>query len=208
MIVPDRQKLVLATHNLDKRIEMKSLLSDLDLDIIGLDKFPDIDNIPENGATLLENALIKANTVYFKTGLPALSDDTGLEVDVLNGEPGIYSARFAGKNATYQDNLQKLLTVMSGIPMKNRTARFRTVVALVVDNNTELWTEGTVEGLITIKQRGTGGFGYDPVFEEKDTKKTFSEMTILEKNNISHRSIALKKMHKKLNTIFKKKEYR
>ena len=109
MIVPDRQKLVLATHNLDKRIEMKSLLSDLDLDIIGLDKFPDIDNIPENGATLLENALIKANTVYFKTGLPALSDDTGLEVDVLNGEPGIYSARFAGKNATYQDNLQKLL---------------------------------------------------------------------------------------------------
>ncbi|MBH08968.1 MAG: non-canonical purine NTP pyrophosphatase, RdgB/HAM1 family [Candidatus Marinimicrobia bacterium] len=208
MIVPDRQKLVLATHNLDKRIEMKSLLSDLDLDIIGLDKFPDIDNIPENGATLLENALIKANTVYFKTGLPALSDDTGLEVDVLNGEPGIYSARFAGKNATYQDNLQKLLTVMSGIPLKNRTARFRTVVALVVDNNTELWTEGTVEGLITIKQRGTGGFGYDPVFEEKDTKKTFSEMTILEKNNISHRSIALKKMHKKLNTIFKKKEYR
>ena len=205
MIVPDRQKLVLATHNLDKRIEMKSLLSDLDLDIIGLDKFPDIDNIPENGATLLENALIKANTVYFKTGLPALSDDTGLEVDVLNGEPGIYSARFAGKNATYQDNLQKLLTVMSGIPLKNRTARFRTVVALVVDNNTELWTEGTVEGLITIKQRGTGGFGYDPVFEEKDTKKTFSEMTILEKNNISHRSIALKKMHKKLNTIFKKK---
>ena len=201
MIVPDRQKLVLATHNLDKRIEMKSLLSDLDLDIIGLDKFPDIDNIPENGATLLENALIKANTVYFKTGLPALSDDTGLEVDVLNGEPGIYSARFAGKNATYQDNLQKLLTVMSGIPLKNRTARFRTVIALV-DNNTELWTEGTVEGLITMEERGEGGFGYDPVFEEIDTKKTFSEMTILEKNKISHRAKALKKMHKRLNTIF------
>ena len=201
MIVPDRQKLVLATHNLDKRIEMKSLLSDLDLDIIGLDNFPDIDNIPENGATLLENALIKANTVHFKTGLPVLADDTGLEVDALNGKPGVHSARFAGENATYQDNLQKLLTVMSGIPSQDRTARFRTVIALV-DNNTELWTEGTVEGLITMEERGEGGFGYDPVFEEIDTKKTFSEMTILEKNKISHRAKALKKMHKRLNTIF------
>ena len=196
-----RQKLVLATHNPDKQTEMNAALSDLGLDVISLDQYPGIEYIPENGTTLLENAMIKAHTVHLKTGLPALSDDTGLEVDALHGAPGVYSARFAGEDSTYQDNVRKLLSLMEGVPKLNRTARFRTVIALV-NGDTELWTEGIIEGLITREERGTGGFGYDSIFKEKDTKKTFSEMSSAEKNKISHRALALQKMRKELLTIF------
>jgi XTP/dITP diphosphohydrolase len=199
-----RQTLVLATHNSDKQAEMNAVLSDLGLDVIGLDQYPEIDDIPENGNTLLENALIKARAVHLKTGFPALADDTGLEVDALHGAPGVYSARFAGEDATYQDNVKKLLSVMAGVSRQNRTARFRTVVALI-DSDTELWTEGIIEGLITREQRGAGGFGYDPIFEAVDTGKTFSEMSAAQKNEISHRARALQKMRKKLITIFEEK---
>jgi len=199
-----RQTLVLATHNPDKQTEMNAVLSDLGLDVIGLDQYPEIDDIPENGTTLLENALIKARAVHLKTGFPALADDTGLEVDALHGAPGVYSARFAGEDATYQDNVKKLLSVMAGVSKQNRTARFRTVVALI-DSDTELWTEGIIEGLITREQRGAGGFGYDPIFEAVDTGKTFSEMSAAQKNEISHRARALQKMRKKLITVFEEK---
>ena len=199
-----RQTLVLSTHNPDKQAEMNAVLSDLDLDFIGLDQYPEIDDIPENGTTLLENALIKARVAHLKTGFPALADDTGLEVDALHGAPGVYSARFAGEDATYQDNVKKLLSVMAGISRQNRTARFRTVVALI-DSDTELWTEGIIEGLITREQRGAGGFGYDPIFEAADTGKTFSEMSAAQKNEISHRARALQKMRKKLITVFEEK---
>ncbi len=199
-----RQTLVLATHNPDKQAEMNAVLSDLGLDVIGLDQYPEIDDIPENGTTLLENALIKARAVHLKTGFPALADDTGLEVDALHGAPGVYSARFAGEDATYQDNVKKLLSVMAGVSRQNRTARFRTVVALI-DSDTELWTEGIIEGLITREQRGAGGFGYDPIFEAADTGKTFSEMSAAQKNEISHRARALQKMRKKLITVFEEK---
>ncbi len=199
-----RQTLVLATHNPDKQAEMNAVLSDLGLDVIGLDQYPEIDDIPENGTTLLENALIKARAVHLKTGFPALADDTGLEVDALHGAPGVYSARFAVEDATYQDNVKKLLSVMAGVSRQNRTARFRTVVALI-DSDTELWTEGIIEGLITREQRGAGGFGYDPIFEAADTGKTFSEMSAAQKNEISHRARALQKMRKKLITVFEEK---
>ena len=199
-----RQTLVLATHNPDKQAEMNAVLSNLGLDVIGLDQYPEIDDIPENGTTLLENALIKARAVHLKTGFPALADDTGLEVDALHGAPGVYSARFAGEDATYQDNVKKLLSVMAGVSRQNRTARFRTVVALI-DSDTELWTEGIIEGLITRDQRGAGGFGYDPIFEAADTGKTFSEMSAAQKNEISHRARALQKMRKKLITVFEEK---
>ena len=199
-----RQTLVLATHNPDKQAEMNAVLSDLGLDVIGLDQYPEIDDIPENGTTLLENALIKARAVHLKTGFPALADDTGLEVDALHGAPGVYSARFAGEDATYQDNVKKLLSVMAGVSRQNRTARFRTVVALI-DSDTELWTEGIIEGFITRDQRGAGGFGYDPIFEAADTGKTFSEMSAAQKNEISHRARALQKMRKKLITVFEEK---
>ena len=199
-----RQTLVLATHNPDKQAEMNAVLSDLGLDVIGLDQYPEIDDIPENGTTLLKNALIKARAVHLKTGFPALADDTGLEVDALHGAPGVYSARFAGEDATYQDNVKKLLSVMARVSKQNRTARFRTVVALI-DSDTELWTEGIIEGLITRDQRGAGGFGYDPIFEAADTGKTFSEMSAAQKNEISHRARALQKMRKKLITVFEEK---
>lgn len=199
-----RQTLVLATHNPDKQAEMNAVLLDLGLDVIGLDQYPEIDDIPENGTTLLENALIKARAVHLKTGFPALADDTGLEVDALHGAPGVYSARFAGEDATYQDNVKKLLSVMAGVSRQNRTARFRTVVALI-DSDTELWTEGIIEGLITRDERGAGGFGYDPIFEAADTGKTFSEMSAAQKNEISHRARALQKMRKKLITVFEEK---
>jgi len=199
-----RQTLVLATHNPDKQAEMNAVLSDLGLDVIGLDQYPEIDDIPENGTTLIENALIKARAVHLKTGFPALADDTGLEVDALHGAPGVYSARFAGEDATYQDNVKKLLSVMAGVSRQNRAARFRTVVALI-DSDTELWAEGIIEGLITREQRGAGGFGYDPIFEAADTGKTFSEMSAAQKNEISHRARALQKMRKKLITIFEEK---
>ena len=199
-----RQTLVLATHNPDKQTEMNAVLSDLGLDVIGLDQYPEIDDIPENGTTLLENALIKARVAHLKTGFPALADDTGLEVDALHGAPGVYSARFAGEDATYQDNVKKLLSVMAGVSRQNRAARFRTVVALI-DSDTELWTEGIIEGLITREQRGAGGFGYDPIFEAADTGKTFSEMSTSQKNEISHRARALQKMRKKLITVFEEK---
>jgi len=199
-----RQTLVLATHNPDKQTEMNAVLSDLGLDVIGLDQYPEIDDIPENGTTLLENALIKARAVHLKTGFPALADDTGLEVDALHGAPGVYSARFAGEDATYQDNVKKLLSVMAGVSRQNRAARFRTVVALI-DSDTELWTEGIIEGLITRDERGAGGFGYDPIFEAADTGKTFSEMSAAQKNEISHRARALQKMRKKLITVFEEK---
>ena len=199
-----RQTLVLATHNPDKQAEMNAVLLDLGLDVIGLDQYPEIDDIPEIGTTLLENALIKARAVHLKTGFPALADDTGLEVDALHGAPGVYSARFAGEDATYQDNVKKLLSVMAGVSRQNRTARFRTVVALI-DSDTELWTEGIIEGLITREQRGAGGFGYDPIFEAADTGKTFSEMSAKQKNEISHRARALQKMRKKLITVFEEK---
>ena len=192
-----RQKLVLATHNPDKQTEMNAALSDLGLDVIGLDQYPGIEDIPENGTTLLENAMIKAHTVHLKTGLPALSDDTGLEVDALHGAPGVYSARFAGEDSTYQDNVQKLLSLMAGVPKLNRTARFRTVIALV-NGDTELWTEGIIEGLITREKRGTRGFGYDPIFFSEEIGKTLAQIPATMKHRISHRGKAMKKAKVKL----------
>ena len=191
------KEIVVATHNPDKKKEMVVALCDLGVNILTLDNFPEIGEIEETGSTLLENSLIKARTVYAKTGIPTIADDTGLEVDALNGAPGIYSARYAGTNVTYEDNVRKLLTEMSLIDIKSRTARFKTVISFSY-NNKELWTEGVIEGSITKHPIGDKGFGYDPVFRVIETGKTFAEMTKKEKNKISHRGVALKKMSKLL----------
>ena len=189
--------IVIATHNPDKKKEIMIALHELGVNILFLDNFPEIGEIEETGSTLLENSLIKARTVSAITGIPAIADDTGLEVDALNGAPGIYSARYAGINVSYEDNIRKLLSEMSSIDMDSRTARFRTVVSFHSQNK-ELWTEGVIEGSITMGAIGTGGFGYDPVFRVEKTGKTFAEMTRLEKNKISHRGVALEKMCKLL----------
>ena len=187
------KEIVLATHNPDKKKEIMIALRELGVNILSLDSFPEIGEIEETGSTLLENSLLKARTVSAVTGKPAIADDTGLEVDALNGAPGIYSARYAGINVSYEDNVRKLLSEMSSFDMGSRTARFRTVVSFH-SSNEELWTEGVIEGSITMNAIGKGGFGYDPVFRVRKTGKTFAEMTRQEKNRISHRGLALEKM--------------
>jgi len=188
-------KIVLATHNHDKEIELQHSLRGLGVEICSLSEYPDIGDIEETGTTLLENSLLKAHTVHDRTGLPAIADDTGLEVDALDGAPGVYSARFAGADATYEDNVNKLLSVMEEVSDERRSARFRTVISFV-DGNQELWTEGHIDGKIIDFPRGNAGFGYDPVFYIPQLEKTFAELSTEEKNKISHRGLALQKLRK------------
>ena len=191
------KELVIATHNNDKKTEMQYALKDLEVKILSLDSFPEIGEIEESGSTLLENSFIKAKEVYRKTGIPTLADDTGLEVEFLNGAPGIYSARYAGKNVTYEDNVKKLLSELSGVEKKLRVAQFRTVISFFSAKK-ELWVDGRIEGFITEKPIGEKGFGYDSVFFVPDRDLTFAQMGREEKNKISHRGLALKKMVKLL----------
>ena len=184
--------IVLATQNRDKREELQEALSEFTVKILSLNNFPFIGEIEEVGQTLQENSMIKAKTVHNLTQLPVIADDTGLEVEALNGAPGIYSARYAGEDVTYEDNVNKLLAEMENIPLENRKAQFRTVISFV-DKDRELWTEGTIKGIIGESAKGKNGFGYDPVFFVPELEKTFSELSIDEKNRISHRGLAMKK---------------
>ena len=186
-------KIVLATHNKDKCAEMAAILGKFPIDLLTLEKFPQIGEIIEDGNSLQENALIKARAVFQETHLPSWGDDTGLEVDALNGEPGIFSARYAGESCSYSDNVNKLIKNMQYIPEKQRTARFKTATAFVCENM-ELVSEGVVEGLIAITSKGVGGFGYDPVFYVPEKGKTYSEMNMKEKNQVSHRGKAINNM--------------
>lgn len=184
-------QIVLATHNKGKMSEINNLLSS-SYEVLTLDHFPNIKEIPETGKTLKENAFIKARTVFEMTGLPSLADDTGLEVEALGGEPGVFSARYAGEQASYQDNCEKLLKNMMRVPKKDREAKFRTVIAYK-DDNRELFCDGSVDGEITQSPKGSFGFGYDSVFYYPPLEKTFAELSEEEKNSISHRGRALRK---------------
>jgi len=190
-------KLVIATHNKDKFKELHLGLNDLNINLLSLYDYPEIDEIVEDGLTLEENALIKARAVYSITGIPSISDDTGLEVDALDGAPGIYTARYAGKNCSYSDNINKMIHKMKNIPDNKRSARFITYMAYV-DKQVELTACGVVKGMIEKKNKSLGGFGYDPIFYINEYKKTFSEMSIEEKNSISHRGKAIKAIKAKL----------
>ena len=186
-------RLAVASKNPDKIGEIEEVLDTTGLadEIVqGLD-WPDVD---ESGQTLEENALIKARAVAGATGLPVIADDTGLEVAALSGDPGVRTARFAGPDATYADNVTRMLEVMDGVV--DRSARFRTVVALVFPDGVEIVAEGLVEGVITDSPRGRGGFGYDPVFEVGG--KTLAEMTAKEKNDLSHRARAIRALARSL----------
>jgi XTP/dITP diphosphohydrolase len=184
-------KIVLATHNHGKIEEMSNILAKLPVEILTLDSFPNIGEIPETGDTLIKNAFIKAETVYELTGLPSLADDTGLEVDALFGAPGVYSARYAGETATYEDNCNKMLKEMKRFSKEERTACFRTVIAFVTKHD-KIWTEGIVKGTILDHRDGDKGFGYDPIFYYPPLKKTFAAMKNDEKNSVSHRGKALR----------------
>ena len=189
----DTKRFVLATFNPDKLKEIRSIWQDVGWELISLNAFPDAVPVPETGETFLDNALIKARAAFDRTRLPSVADDSGLEVDRLNGKPGVHSSRFAGKNASYAENNAKLLRLMEGVPEAERTARFRCVVALVEDG-CEHWVEGTCEGLILSKPQGLSGFGYDPLFYLPETGKTFAEMTGAEKHAVSHRGEAFRRM--------------
>jgi len=180
----------LASGNRDKLKELRQLLEPLGIEIKSTIDTDDPAEVEEDSDSLQGNALKKATYWYRETGLPSLADDTGLEVNALNGRPGVYSARYAGVGASYQDNVQKLLNEMKNY--ENRTARFRTVVAYVTGRE-ELFFEGICKGTITEKPVGTGGFGYDPLFIPEGFKKTFAEIDPKEKNRISHRGKALRK---------------
>ena len=195
-------KIILATHNRDKEKELQKSLEGLNVEICSLFDFPNIGEIEETGTTLLENSLLKARTVFDITGIPTIADDTGLEVDYLDGAPGVYSARYAGNNVSYQDNVDKLLIELDGVPHERRTARFRTVVTYI-GKNEELWTEGYIDGIISETIIGDRGFGYDPVFFVPHKGKTFAELSSNEKNKISHRGIALQKLRKILINVLK-----
>jgi len=165
--------------------------------VMSLDQFPEIGEIEETGSTLYENAKLKADTVNKITNLPCLGDDTGLEVDALEGAPGVYSSRYAGENVSYEDNVMKLLRELRSTPSEKRTARFRTII-FYTDGERELYSEGEIKGYITEERRGNNGFGYDPVFYIPEVKKTMAELKSDEKNKLSHRGQAMRKLRKLL----------
>jgi XTP/dITP diphosphohydrolase len=191
-------KLVLATFNRDKARELLALLDLPGLELATLSDFPGAVSPEETGTTLLENATLKAEAALRLTGLPAIADDTGLEVDALDGAPGIHAARFAGPGATYADNVRLLLERMRSIPPERRGARFRTVCVAVFQDGETLAAEGVVNGRITELPRGTHGFGYDPVFEIPELGRTFAELAAEEKNAVSHRARAARALAERL----------
>ncbi|MCR9131457.1 MAG: RdgB/HAM1 family non-canonical purine NTP pyrophosphatase [bacterium] len=188
-------KLVLASRNPNKIKEIEELLQPLGIEVRSALDFPELEEVEEDQPTLEGNALKKAKYVHSVTGLPSLSDDTGLEVDALGGAPGVYSARYAGEEASYQDNVLKLLAEMKNADV--RKAQFRTVMAFVTSDSAHTF-EGVVKGEILKDQRGEGGFGYDPVFQPDGYEQTFAELDSSVKNEISHRGRAIQEFVKYL----------
>jgi XTP/dITP diphosphohydrolase len=183
-------KLVFASHNQNKVNEIKSLLPK-SVEVLSLTDIGFVDEIDETGLTLDENSKIKAKAVLRKTGYFCFADDTGLEIEALNYEPGVFSARYAGNQKNDSDNIDKVLLNLMGIT--NRNARFRTVITLLIGKD-EYSFEGKVEGKIIMEKRGEFGFGYDPIFIPEDQSRTFAEMSLEEKNKFSHRARAFLKM--------------
>jgi XTP/dITP diphosphohydrolase len=185
--------IVLATRNAHKIIEIKTILHDLPLELLTLNDIAGIPELREDGETFQDNSLQKARTVHQYTHLPALADDSGLEVFYLNGRPGVISARYAGLKATDEENNNKLLGQMRGVPPRRRRAQFRAVLTVVNGNGVDV-TEGICPGTLAEFPRGTNGFGYDPLFLPDGFSCTYAELTAEEKNQISHRARALAAM--------------
>jgi XTP/dITP diphosphohydrolase len=183
-------ELVLATRNRHKVEELVALLGDLDITIHTLDEFPDAPDVVEDGDTCEANAVKKARAIADFTGLPAVADDTGLEVDALGKRPGVYAARYAGEDATYEDNCRKLLRELTGVPREQRTACFLTVAAIALPSDGIRVARGTLHGMIAEEASGTLGFGYDPVFLIPELGKTLAQLSTEQKNVISHRAKA------------------
>lgn len=191
------RKIVFATNNKHKLDEIRSILKNK-FNVVSLADIGYTEDIPETGDTLAENASLKSFTIYNKFNLDCFSDDTGLEIDALKGAPGVYSARYAGERASYDENVSRVLLELDG--HENRTAAFSTVISLIL-NGKEYQFEGRIEGEITKQRKGKEGFGYDPVFKPTGFDVTFAEMDAETKNRISHRGLATEKLVAFLNEI-------
>lgn len=186
-------KILIATGNSHKVKEIKLMLKEIPgLNILSLKDFCIKPEISEDEDTLKKNSLKKAGETYKILKIPCMSDDTGLFTDALNGAPGVHSARYSGENATYESNCKKLLTELNNVPLKDRNAYFETVICLYINDNENYFFNGICKGRIINEVRGKYGFGYDPVFVPEGYDRTFAEMTNEEKNNVSHRSAAVK----------------
>ncbi|SNX52997.1 XTP/dITP diphosphatase [Thermoanaerobacterium sp. RBIITD] len=186
-------KLIVATHNEHKVEEIRNFFKKDNIEVLSMGDIGIYNEVEETGSTIEENALIKARSLKNYKDDIIIADDTGLFVDYLDGKPGVYTARFAGENATYDDNNKKLLKMLEGVPANKRRATFKTVIALIYKEK-EVIIEGKVEGRILENPRGENGFGYDPVFYVDKLGKTLAELSVEEKNEVSHRAMALIKL--------------
>ena len=186
-------KLLIATQNKHKVEELTRLMQAYAVEVVSLLEYPEIGDIVEDGDTLEANALIKAKAGFDHCGIPTIADDTGLAVDALNGAPGVYAARYAGENVTYDDNVQKMLEEMSDVPQEQRQAQFQTA-AVFYDGIEIVTARGEVPGMITTERHGDSGFGYDPIFYIPEKQKTYAQMDLEEKNILSHRKQAFTKL--------------
>ncbi len=191
------KKIIFATHNKHKLQEVQTIL-ETDYEVIGLDSLNFFEEIEETGTTFEQNAQLKAEIIFNKFQIDCFADDSGLEIEALNGEPSIFSARYAGEPSNSEKNMQKVLAKMQNI--SNRKAKFRTVIAYKTAEKVHFF-EGIIEGEILTEKRGEGGFGYDPIFMPKGYNKSFAELSSEEKNKISHRSIAIKKFINHIKTL-------
>ncbi|HEX2956169.1 MAG TPA: RdgB/HAM1 family non-canonical purine NTP pyrophosphatase [Chitinispirillaceae bacterium] len=197
------KQIVIASGNKGKCDEIRQIMQGLDYQIISMkEKFGCIPEIEENGKTFYDNALLKVTAIYEKCGCWTLADDSGLEVDALDGAPGVYSARFAGVTATSVENNQKLLKLLEHIPAERRTARFKCVMVLKTSDAEVISAEGTCEGKIGFALSGSGGFGYDPLFTPDGYEHSFGELSASIKNRISHRSIALNRLRQIMEVMY------
>jgi XTP/dITP diphosphohydrolase len=199
-------KIILATQNQGKVRELQELLANEGIEVLSLRDISDWEDVEENGETFADNAALKARAAVKKTGLIALADDSGLEVDGLEGAPGVFSARYAGEPKDDERNNDKLLDRLETIPDDQRTARFRCALVVATPAGREYLTEGTVEGQILKQRRGQDGFGYDPIFYLPEYTRTMAELTLTEKNKLSHRARAFRKALPILQALKKSQE--
>ncbi|WP_226036499.1 XTP/dITP diphosphatase [Aquibacillus saliphilus] len=194
------EKLIIATKNKGKINDFNQLFKKFGIEVVSLLDLDYSNDIEETGSTFEENAAIKAETIVKQFNLPVLADDSGLEIDLLNGNPGVYSARYAGENKDDKANIHKVLDELKGQSFSNRTARFVCVLALAQPNKSTIFKRGTCEGIISESPQGENGFGYDPIFYPVGFSRTMAQMTHEQKNEISHRKNAMTKLENWLNT--------
>ncbi|TYR82807.1 XTP/dITP diphosphatase [Priestia megaterium] len=188
------REIIIATKNVGKVKDFEALFAPKGFEVKSLLDFPALEDVEETGTTFAENATIKAETISKKLNKIVIADDSGLAIDALNGEPGVYSARYAGEDKDDDANIDKVLTKLQGVPFKQRTGRFHCALAIAVPNEQTIVVEGTCEGYILTERRGENGFGYDPIFFVEQWNRSMAELSKAEKNKISHRAHALRKL--------------